>query len=263
MVESHTLESLSFNMARRGQDGSDKIHNRKKELKQKDFDRKKNNKNKVPDVILSCEDSVSAPTYFQRIIDNLIKEKKITQDSFIIVPHLDITHPSGVLKKLKEYKDENGKTYKDFDHKWIIIDRDIERVNGGGHKAEDFNLAINNAKSKKSNFNIEVAYANDSFELWYLLHFEYRNTAILRDEISTSLIKKLKTIDPHLFLKLNKKNIKDKNYTKHIFNTLLSLQNTAIKNAEKLLNSYSSSHNPEKDNPSTTVHKLVKILNNL
>ena len=49
-------------MARRGQDGSDKIHNRKKELKQKDFDRKKNNKNKVPDVILSCEDSVSAPT---------------------------------------------------------------------------------------------------------------------------------------------------------------------------------------------------------
>ena len=38
---------------------------------------------------------------------------------------------------------------------------------------------------------------------------------------------------------------------------------TAIKNAKKLLESYGENHNPEIDNPSTTIYKLVEILNNL
>ena len=243
--------------------GGDKIHNKKKELEKKDFQRKTNNKTTVPDIIIACEDSVSSPTYFQKIIDKLIEDKRITQDSFVLVPHNGKTHPTGVLENLKSYSDDNNKKYTDFEHKWIVIDRDIERVNGGGHTAEDFNNALKNAKSRRKDLNIEVAYSNDSFELWYLLHFNYRNTSILRDEIIKKVIEELKKIEPHKFVKLDKDNIKEKNYTKMIFETLLDKQKIAIRNAENLLLSHGNSHNPEQDNPSTKVHILIEILNKL
>jgi hypothetical protein len=250
-------------MARRGQDGSDKLHNRRKEaLKAKDFKSKDKTKSKVPDIIISCEDSISSPAYFKEIIDNLIINKQITQDSFVLVPHDGGTQPSKVLERLKNYSDKNGKTFKDFHYKWIVIDRDVERTNGGGHTSEDFNLAINSAKSKKQKLNIEVAYSNDSFELWYLLHFDYLDTSFLRDEINVRLIKKLKEKNPHKFALLNNVNIKQANYTKHIYDELLTLQPTAIKNAIKLLESYGTVHNPECD-ISTTVYKLIVVLNDL
>ena len=246
-------------MARRR--GGDKIHNKKKELEKSDFKRTVNDKKTVPDIVIACEDSCSSPTYFKMIVNNLIKDKIITQDSFVIAPHKH-TNPIGVLNDLQNYK-KDGKTYKDFDHKWIVIDRDISRVSGGGHTAEDFNNALQNAKSKKSNLNVEVAYANDSFELWYLLHFEYRNSAISRDEVLTQVIKRLKAVDTHKFAQLSKDNIKQENYTKLIFETLKPLQDVAIRNAKKLLESYGEEHNPESDNPSTTIYKLVNILNSL
>ncbi len=253
-------------MARRGQDKSDKLHNRRKQaLEEKDFKAKKMEKHKVPDIIISCEDSVSAPTYLNKIVENLIKERKITQDSFVIVDHkvLKGTNPKKVLERLKKYEDKNGKTYKDFQYKWLVIDRDVERVNGGGHCAEDFNVTLSSAKSTKANLHIDVAYTNDAFELWYLLHFDYICTPILRDEINKKLVKKLKEKEPYKFSQLNKDNIKQENYTKHIFDELLELQENAIKNARKLLESYSSEHNPESANPSTTVYQLIEILNSL
>jgi hypothetical protein len=50
--------------------------------------------------------------------------------------------------------------------------------------------------------------------------------------------------------------------TELIFNELLELQKTAIKNAKKLLENYADLHNPESDNPSTRVFELVEILSN-
>ena len=101
------------------------------------------------------------------------------------------------------------------------------------------------------------------YELWYLLHFNPRSTAILRDEILKEVIKKLKTKNLTKFRDLNDENIKSKEYTKLIYEELLELQPVAIRNAKRLLESHGENHNPEKDNPSTTIHKLVKILNNL
>ena len=246
-------------MARRG---GDKIFQREKEKNKSDFKRINNNKKTVPDIIIACEDSISSPTYFRMMIQALIDEKKITQESVVIVPHDGSTHPTGVLANLKSY-DVNNKSWKEFEHKWIVIDRDNKRVNGGGHEKEDFNNALKNAKSSKSNLTVEVAYSNDSFELWYLLHFDYRDTAILRDDILKQVIKKLKEQEPHKFSKLNKDNMKQENYTKLIFDTLKPLQAVALKNGKKLIESYGEGHNPENDNPSTTIHDLVKLLNTL
>jgi len=189
-------------MARRS---SKRPFQRQKELKEKDFQRQKAHKSKVPDVIIACEDSDSSPTYFDEIVNKLIKEKCITQNSLVVAKHRR-TNPLGVLKDLIEHRCDNGKTYKDFEHKWIVIDRDIARVNGGGHSKEDFNRALQKAKKEK----VQVAYSNDSFELWYLLHFEYRDTAILRDKILDRVIKKIKSINPHKFSSLDKKNYQTK-----------------------------------------------------
>jgi hypothetical protein len=244
-------------MARRR--GGDKLFKKAKE--KRDFARQKANRELVKSIIIACEDSVSSPAYFQMIIDKLIADKKITPNSVVIVPHDGHTNPTGVLNNLKQYN-KNGLTYKEYEHKWIIIDRDKE-YRGGGHTKEDFNDALSKAKNRRKDLHIDVAYSNDSFELWYLLHFDYRDTPIMRDEIIEKVIERLKEIEPHKFSRLTQENIKQKNYTKHIFDTLLQYQSNAIDNATNLLASYGQSHNPENDNPSTTVHELVILLNNL
>ena len=221
------------------------------------YSRKKDTRSKVLSVIIACEDEASAPTYFKIIVERLKENKVITQDSLVIANHKHNT-PKGVLDDLLKHK-EDEKSYKNFEHKWIVIDRDAPRVNGGGHTKDDFKGALSSAKSKK----VEVAYANDSYELWYLLHFNPRTTAILRDEILIEVIKKLKEKNSAKFRDLDKDKIKSEEYTKLIYEELLELQPVAIRNAKKLLESYGETHNPESDNPSTTIHKLVEILNNL
>lgn len=187
-------------------------------------------------VILACEDSVSAPLYFNAIFDDLKINHAIAASSLVIAKHTH-TDPLGVLQDLL-----NHSGYEDFDHQWIVIDRDEERTNGGGHTLENFNQAIAKAGGRR----INVAYSNPCFEIWYLLHFEYRNTAIDRDELYQKL---------------------ERNY-QYKKNKLLILtqeqQNTAIKNAQKLIKSWEDvqgATSPSTDNPSTTVHNLVKLLN--
>lgn len=233
-----------------------KLYINNKEKSKDDFKRKKQIKEQVKSVLIACEDKISSPNYFKMIIKKLIEDKKITQDSLVIAKHEHV-NPKGVLKDLLNHK-KDDKTYKDFEHRWIVIDRDIARVNGGGHPKDDFLTALSEAKSKK----VEVAYSNDCFEIWYLLHFVYRDTAISRDDVIKEVIKKLKDKNFATFSKLNKENIKTKEMTELIFNELLELQKTAIKNAKKLLENYADLHNPELDNPSTRVFELVEILSN-
>lgn len=233
-----------------------KLYINNKEKSKDDFKRKKQIKEQVKSVLIACEDKISSPNYFKMIIKKLIEDKKITQDSLVIAKHEHV-NPKGVLQDLLNHK-KDDKTYKDFEHRWIVIDRDIARVNGGGHPKDDFLTALSEAKSKR----VEVAYSNDCFEIWYLLHFVYRDTAISRDDVIKEVIKKLKDKNFETFSKLNKENIKTKEMTELIFNELLELQKTAIKNAKKLLENYADLHNPELDNPSTKVFELVEILSN-
>lgn len=187
-------------------------------------------------LVIACEDSVSAPLYFNAIFDDLKINHAIAASSLVIAKHKH-TDPYGVLEDLLDHPD-----YQDFDHQWIVIDRDEERTNSGGHTLESFNQAIVRAKAKK----IKVAYSNPCFEIWYLLHFDYRNTTIDRDE----LVKQLEH---------------DYRYKK---NALLILnqdqQDAAIKNATNLIRSWVDAQGttkPATDNPSTTVHDLVVLLN--
>ena len=121
-----------------------------------------------------------------------------------------------------------------YDQVWCVFDRD----DFGG----TFNEAIEKAKKK----GFRVAYSNEAFELWYLLHFIYFDTAIGRVDY-------IRKLNEHL----------DKEYSKNsevMFDILLTKMEQAIRNASTLIESYST-RNPNRNNPSTTVHELVIELN--
>jgi len=122
----------------------------------------------------------------------------------------------------------------DYDQVWCVFDRDSFRV-------ESFNAALALADRE----GIQVAYSNEAFELWYLLHFHYFNTGMSRADYGGKL-------NALLGFKYEKN-------SDAIFDALWSRQAAAIQHAEKLLASYPVAR-PASDNPSTTVHHLVREL---
>ena len=172
--------------------------------------------------LIVCEGAKTEPNYFKnfRVPKTVIDVKGVGEN------------PSRLVQsaiKLKAEADE------EYDQVWCVFDRD-------DWPPQDFNNAIHKAE----NHNLKVAYSNEAFELWYVLHFEFLNTGIPRDDY----IKKMTKL-------LGKKYQKNSDT---IYDDLRNRQVNAIRNAEKLLASYNPL-NPGQDNPSTTVHLLVKELN--
>jgi RloB-like protein len=121
------------------------------------------------------------------------------------------------------------------DHYWCVFDRD-------SFPAQDFNAALQKAKSA----GFQVAYSNEAFEIWYLLHFDDFTSGLSRTLYRNKLTERL-----------------GRSYEKNdgtIFESLRERQAEAVRNARRLRASYDPSHNPEKDNPCTTVHLLVEQL---
>ena len=126
-----------------------------------------------------------------------------------------------------------------YDQVWCVFDKDEFPV-------ANFNRALELAQQN----NIRVAYSNEAFELWYLLHFSYWDTGIHRDKYQEKLSDKKRLGHPY------KKN------SEAIFDELYAKQKDAIRNAKRLLGEYEP-ENPARNNPSTTVHLLVEQLNQL
>ena len=140
-----------------------------------------------------------------------------------------------VVEMAKEISDEAIKDDSAYDQVWCVFDRD-------SFPAQRFNNAIAFALR----YNFKVAYSNEAFEIWYLLHFNYYSTSIRRSSYGHMLSNLL----PCKYSKVRS----------DMYELLLSRQTTAILNAKRLLNSYNP-HNPESDNPCTTVFRLVEELN--
>ncbi|MEH1801435.1 MAG: RloB family protein [Nostoc sp.] len=172
--------------------------------------------------LIVCEGAKTEPNYFRsfRVPKNVAE---------IDVQGLE-ENPSKLVKSAKELKKQG-----EYDQVWCVFDRDSWTI-------EDFKNAIKNAEAQ----GFKVAYSNEAFELWYVLHFEFLNTGIPRSDY----LRKLTS----LFGKTYQKN------SETIYDELFERQAIAIKNAENLLKQYVP-HIPAKDNPSTTVHLLVQELN--
>ncbi len=172
--------------------------------------------------LIVCEGEKTEPNYFRsfRVPKN--------------VAEIDVQgvgeNPSKLVNSAKDFKEQE-----DYDQVWCVFDRD-------SWTPEDFNNAIKNAENQ----GFKVAYSNEAFELWYVLHFEFLNTGIPRSDYLQKLS-----------LLLNQRYQKN---SEKIYDELFDKQPTAIRNAINLLNQYDP-HIPARDNPSTTVHLLVQELN--
>ena len=186
---------------------------RKSELK-----RKRDARVERPVILIVCEGTKTEPNYFKsfRITSMTVEIKGLGEG------------PVNLVNFACERKE-------DYDQLWCVFDRD--RV-----LKDRFNAAI----SKAARNSIKIAYSNEAFELWYLLHFNYLTSGISREQYCKKLNK--------LIGKKYKKN------DEHMYDQLLDKQPTAIKNAKRLLGQYTPVR-PVDNNPSTTVHLLVAELN--
>jgi hypothetical protein len=170
--------------------------------------------------LIVCEGEKTEPNYFRSFrVPGLVVDIRGVGEN-----------PSCLVKTTEKLNQQD-----EYDQIWCMFDRD-------DWTTQDFNNAIKKAKTLK----FQVAYSNEAFELWYVLHFEFLNTAIPRSQY----IQKISSILGQPY---------QKNSTT-IYNDLLGKQDTALKHARKLLSQYDP-HNPAKDNPVTTVHLLVQELN--
>jgi hypothetical protein len=173
-----------------------------------------------PKFLIVCEGAKTEPNYFQRFRVNKRVDVRGVGDNTL-----------RLVERTCDIMQED-----DYAQVWCVFDRD-------SFPAEHFNAALHLAQQH----DIHVAYSNEAFELWYLLHFHYHDTATSRQRYGDMLTERLgfpyKKNDPEMY--------------EH----LIDLQSDAIRNAQTLLKQYDPAHNPERDNPSTTVHLLVQELN--
>jgi hypothetical protein len=206
---------------------------------QKKFTNKKKKKGKrelITYFLIVCEGEKTEPNYFKSF------PKKVGK--FIY----DIEYDGGGISTLKvvekaiELKNNSKQKY---DRVWAVFDRD-------SFKSNSFNSAI-----LKANANgISCAWSNQAFELWYLLHFHNRITAMDRKEYQ-------KAIENAVNEKLNNKK-KPFQYAKNspnMFDILnrFGSQELAIRWA-KDLDKKIDGENFADYNPNTHVYKLVEEL---
>lgn len=195
-----------------------------------DYRRKVGTKGKPKEAFLIvCEGEKTEPSYFDgfRIISRISSiHLKIIGTGY------NTTALVEEAIRLKKEARKNGELYEQV---WCVLDRD-------SFIAGNFNGALALANRN----GIDVAYSNEAFELWYLLHFCYLQSALTRQDY-------IERLSGYLGFNYKKNNEK-------MYEILLNRQADAIRNAERLLSNYSPI-NPEQDSPSTNVHQLVSILN--
>jgi hypothetical protein len=182
-------------------------------------------------VLIVCEDSKSSLLYFA---------------GFPVNPALAIVKAVGagmntesLVKEAIRLQDQARRQGAPFSHVWCVFDRDSFPQ---GQYDRAFQLAKNNY--------FDVAWANEAFELWYLLHFQYLDAGISRAEFPARLTKllgvKYEKSDPNIYTRLRER------------------QSDAIRNAKNLLKALKERGAiPRNSNPSTNVHELVEFLNEL
>ena len=179
--------------------------------------------------LIVCEGKRTEKHYFERFKAN-VKVHSIRVEG-VGVDALGVVEAALAIARQDSSAGREG-----YDQVWCVFDRD-------SLSAERFNTALDEAQGN----GFYVAYSNQAFELWYWLHFDYQHTGISRADYGAKLTERLGF--PY------KKN------DLRMYDRLLPYQPAAIRNAQRLVDSYGPDHNPERDNPCTNVHLLVQELN--
>ena len=166
--------------------------------------------------LIVCEGTETEPNYFEQFrVPGLVIQLERTGRNTI-----SLVEEALNLRRKGEY-----------DQVWCVFDKDDFSVN---QFEQAIQLAVGNG--------MKVAYSNQAFEIWYVLHFCYMQNANGRKAYQ-------KMLDRFLGFKYEKNDPR-------IYQILLSKMDSAIENSKRLLEEYHPSH-PGHDDPSTRVHELV------
>ena len=220
--------------------GTDDIFKRKKGVRKK---RKENLRQVAPHrYLIVCEGERTGKNYFngvKRKVEAKYKNKIDVKNPI----ELEVIGTGRNTESLISYAARTRSLSEiPYGRVWVVFDKD-------DFSDEQFNNAIYKAKAE----DMDVAWSNEAFELWFLLHFEYLNSAIDRSQYKVKL-------DEYF----SKHGINSGKYEKNLPNIFELLceggkLEKAIKWSEKLHKWHREQcvTTESKMNPCTTVYELV------
>lgn len=224
-------------MARKG-----KLNNKQTES---DIERPANDRKYTYHILIACEDQTTEPEYFKEYKDSF--EAIWPKKTLFLKPIGTGRNSLGVVQQAIE---ERSKLETTVDQTWAVFDKDdLDKSEGN---IERFNEAF---KLGKQN-DVQIAYSNECFELWLLLHFEDINkeTAIPRTEIYNRLENAIKKHEPEFLYEHGNSNVV-KLVSKY------GNKEKALQRAEELFNYHKQEkHQAIESNPNTLVYNLVREL---
>jgi hypothetical protein len=192
--------------------------------------------NEKPTILIVCEGENTEPSYFNQF--------RLT--SATVKPIGEGYNTISLVNRTHQLSLENQ-----YDQVWCVFDKDDFNEN-------DFNNAIQMAKAN----NFGIAYSNQAFEYWLILHFnDHQGGGMHRDDYNEKINKLIKPfklkydgnrsklIDEDFFALLD--GVDEKTNERRV--------ELAIKRAERNYKQHSHS-NPAKEESTTTVFELVKEL---
>lgn len=218
--------------------------------------------------LLVCEDESTEPCYFEKVFQEEF-EKLLPKDTIRVEPVGTGRNSLGVVERaISIINTRTEPISKEIDHVWVIFDKDDLDNNDSNRNrfVEAFNTAREN--------NIHVAYSNECFELWLLLHFVDidGNSPIPRNITESEgygvcLYGMLqKAINAHLpkhkqILYSHKHHNKPYLSVSDLIKLIIQFgdEEKAIERAKRL-DKLHKNVNPIDANPNTTVYKLVQEL---
>ncbi len=193
-------------------------------------------RNKRKYFLIVCEGKKTEPQYFEAIKNDL-------PPNVLSVYNFEIDgtgkNTTSLIDHVIKRRDLSSFPY---DEVWAVFDRD-------SFKGDQFNDAIRKAESN----NIKTAWSNEAFELWYVLHFIFNDSAISRTQYKPILDREISRVTGQNF-----------SYKKNdpgMYNLLKEYgdHHLAIRYATKLHKSWKDKKF-DTHNPCTTVYMLVKKL---
>ncbi|MBQ7687289.1 MAG: RloB domain-containing protein [Bacteroidaceae bacterium] len=178
--------------------------------------------------LIVCEGEKTEPDYFKAFRMTAATVKAVGQ----------AMNTMTLVNKAISIREADRQKKRVYDQCWVVFDKD-------DFPANDFNQAI--LLAEKNGF--RVAYSNQAFEYWFLLHYNLYTGPIHRNQYK-DMLTKLTGMTYN----------KSEGFGAVMYNLLLNRQPQAIKNADAVLAEISHG-NPAEEESSTTVQKLVKELN--
>ncbi len=204
-------------------------------MSKKAYSRKAPSKNTKEGFLILCEGKNTERIYFESF--------KLVTATIKVIPIPD--KGGNALRFVEEALKIIKQTTKTYDNYWLVFDKDE-------NTDENFNKAIQLANKEPiaKNTPLNLAYSNQAFELWFILHF-----ISFHNELHRKLYKE------KLTKLLGFEYEKDEATCRKVLPVIYPKIQNALKNARDGYNKIGNHTSPAKEESSTTVFMLVeKIL---